>query len=228
VISVVAVTNRVEFIPRIIENFERQTLKEKELILIVQGAVAEHALCVPPEVSLGECLNHGLERACYPFVAKMDDDDYYGPDYLAEAYTALMETGADLVGKSSFYIYFEGSREVCLYNPGFERRWITSGAGGPNQYRTTYFMSGATLVFRKDIGISFPHLNKGEDSSFQRLCYENGAKMYSLSIEHYAYIRYDGSGHHHSDVSDNQLRRRSKLIGRAESVEGFFQKIKLD
>src|SRR4051794_2871081 len=97
IISVVACTNRQAFLPKIIENFQRQTLVEKELIIVVNSMVMEvggigyRILQFPDEVSLGECLNKGVRIAKYELVTKMDDDDYYGPDYLKEVYQAFVE-----------------------------------------------------------------------------------------------------------------------------------------
>ncbi|NHC40736.1 glycosyltransferase [Bacillus sp. MM2020_1] len=229
-ISVIACTNRQDFVPNIIENFKRQTLVEKELIIIVNSSVmavdfAEHKILRFPEgVSLGTCLNQGVSEAHYDFVTKMDDDDYYGHDYLREVYGTLVQTDADVVGKSSFYIYFKKNHELRLYNPNRENRWIVNN--GP--YKSSYFLSGATLAFKKKIHdkIRFPDVNVGEDSGFQRLCFENGLKMYSLSKEHYAYIRYNDPRHHHSDAKAQFLRRQSHFIGHPPSIEKHFDNIR--
>lgn len=226
-ISVVACTNRQAFVPNIIENFRRQTLLEKELIIIVNSSTIQvniegiKILHFPNEVSLGACLNEGIRLTNYEYVTKMDDDDYYGPDYLKEAYQALVQKGADVVGKSSFYIYFKKNQELRLYNPDRENRWIVNN--GP--YKSSYFFSGATLAFRKSFlgKVSFPDINVGEDSGFQRLCFENGLKMYSLSKEHYTYMRYNDPRHHHSDAREQFLRRRSRFIAKIASVENFFK-----
>lgn len=225
-ITVVACTNREDFVQSIINNFQKQTLVEKELILILHALdinidpKGHKVLHLPEEMSLGECLNQGVKLAKFQYVAKMDDDDYYGPDYLMEAYQTLIQTSADLVGKSSFYIYFKNNQELRLYNPNFENRWIVNN--GP--YQSSFFLSGATMVFRKCIfsRVLFPDVNIGEDSGFQKLCYENGMKIYALSKDHYAYLRYPDSVHHHSDVKEPLLKRRSRFIANVPSVEAHF------
>ncbi|MEH7087214.1 hypothetical protein V7139_31620, partial [Neobacillus drentensis] len=145
--------------------------------------------------------------------------DYYGPDYLNEVYEALVLTDADVVGKSSFYIYFKSKEELRLYNSNYENQWIVNN--GP--FKSSDFLSGATLAFKKKIlnRVSFPDVNVGEDSGFQRLCYENGLKMYSLSKEHYVYLRYNAPAHHHSDASDALLRRRSRFIANTSTLEKY-------
>jgi hypothetical protein len=41
------------------------------------------------------------------FIAKMDDDDYYGPEHLRDLVDAALDTGADVVGKAMNYVYLE-------------------------------------------------------------------------------------------------------------------------
>jgi glycosyltransferase involved in cell wall biosynthesis len=236
-ISIIACTNREKFVSNIIANFQKQTLPEKELILVLNSAKMNYnqikreleeaelnsqLLQFPDEMSLGECLNKGGEQASSEYIGKMDDDDYYGHNYLTEAYEALVQTKADLVGKGSFYIFFKEKQELRLYNPHHENSWIINN--GKNRYRTSDFLSGATLIFKKDLlkNITFPHVNQGEDSGFQRRCFENHVKMYSLSKEYYVYVRYGTSHYHTSDAVDRMLRGHSKFVSRTPSIETFF------
>ena len=224
-ITVIACTNRQAFLPKIIENFQRQTLVEKELIILVNStsmkvdSVGYPFIQIPEEVSLGACLNQGIRLAKYDFVTKMDDDDYYGPNYLKEVYEALVQTDADVVGKRSFYIYFKSNEELRLYNPNHENQWIVNNG----TFTSSDFLSGATLAFKKKIldRVSFPNVNIGEDSGFQRLCYEKGMKVYSLSKEHYAYLRYDDPQHHHSDALESLLRKRSRFKVNTSTLEKY-------
>ena len=223
-----ACTNRKEFVGNIIDNFKKQTLKDKELILIVNSSFINvdlpefTVLHYPEEVSLGECLNRGVRLAKYEYISKMDDDDYYGADYLKEVFDAFVHTNADIVGKSSFYLYFKRNNELRLYNPNRENRWIVNNGS----YKSSYFLSGATLAFKKIIieEICFPDVNVGEDSGFQCLCYDKGLKIYSLTKAHYAYLRYNHPQHHHSDASEEVLRRRSKFVATTKSLEDFLGK----
>jgi hypothetical protein len=236
-ISIVACTNREEYVSSIIANFQKQTIQDKELILIlnstkmdfnriqhVLGVAEKNSLLLqfPDEMSLGECLNKGVERAKFEIIAKMDDDDYYGDDYLTEAVKVLIQTKAEVVGKSSFYIYFKKKQELRLYNPDWENRWIINN--GQNYYKPSYFLSGASMIFKKNLfkKIAFPQVNQGEDSGFQRLCFENKINMYSLSKDHYVYVRYNKKHHHTSDATDKMLRRRSRFVITTPSVETYF------
>ncbi|MGG3465959.1 glycosyltransferase [Neobacillus pocheonensis] len=238
-ISVLACTNRRNFVKNIIHNFQKQTLEEKELLLILNSSemkeeeikelleklkIRYRLLQYPEGMSLGECLNKSAALASYDYIAKMDDDDYYGTDFLDEAFQGLIQTKADVVGKSTFYIYFHPNKELRLYNPNHENRQILKNGQSP--YKSSYFLSGASLVFRKEIlkKVAFPHLNLGEDSGFQRQCYESGMKLYSLSKEYYAYQRYSEPSHHNSDASEFVLRRNSQFITSTPDLEKFMER----
>ncbi len=170
--------------------------------------------------SLGECLNFGVEKANGEVVAKFDDDDYYGPSYLKEASDVLKNTNAGVVGKSSFYVYFKNWNKLYLYNPKNENKWIFNH-NTEEQFKTKHFLSGGSLVIRKEVfdKVIFPHLNVGEDSTFQKDCFNKKIKLYTTSRNHYTHIRYPYHDHHSSDVKDFQLIRRSKLITIIEDFE---------
>lgn len=228
-ISVVVSTYRLRFIDNIIENFSKQTLAEKELILIlntedidvlpIKKKLADCGVrgdihLLSANISLGECLNQGVKRARYPTIAKFDDDDYYGKYYLEEAQHVLTETGAEFIGKQSFFIYFKNTNELRLYNPNHEHIWIPDH--GWSAYKRTYFFSGATLVIKKSIAETypFPNTNLGEDIRFQKNCFLNGIRMYATSKMNYAYLRYPSPHHHTSKSRDFLLKKKSDWVTR--------------
>ena len=101
-VSVLMPTMRPENVARCIENFKKQTYENKELILILNNAefdldaVRRDADSIPNlqiiyvegRTTLGDCLNRGVEAASGEYVAKMDDDDYYGERYLSDGVLA--------------------------------------------------------------------------------------------------------------------------------------------
>src|SRR5690606_27104414 len=143
---------------------------------------------VHEKVTLGECLNLGMRKAKYAYIAKFDDDDYYSPFYLQEAYDAIKLTNAKVIGKCSIYIYFLNERVLCEYNQKYENTYLDS-------YRV---LQGSTLVIHKEIftKFEFPHVNIGEDLRFQQLCKKKGISLYSTSKFNYMYVRYENKGHH--------------------------------
>jgi len=65
--------------------------------------------------------NHGLAQARGRFIAYIDHDDTWSPDHLAQALSALAETGADLVAGGSEYR--DGQDEIVVRLPALGAFW---------------------------------------------------------------------------------------------------------
>jgi glycosyltransferase involved in cell wall biosynthesis len=181
-VSIITCSKRPECIDNLLKNYLRQRVTPKELIIVVNkdGAVKKKyeekaKTCedvfvyqLPAAVSLGSCLNFAVGKARYPLIAKFDDDDYYGPNYLKHCIRALRKTGADVVGKRAHFLYLQGVRTLLLRFPKAENRFVRS-------------VAGATLVVRKRVfrKVSFPDRTVGEDVHFCRACVAKGFKIYS-------------------------------------------------
>lgn len=61
----------------------------------------------PQDFTLGSILSALAERSKGEYIAKMDDDDYYGPEHLRDLVDAAVDTGADVVGRAMNYVYLE-------------------------------------------------------------------------------------------------------------------------
>ncbi len=240
-VSVIACTKRMAFLDNILLNFLRQNKVDKELILIVNTSkieidqvkqrldpysISKKVYQFSEDVSLGECLNHGVSVSTYETIAKFDDDDYYSEEYLSEAYRAIHQKGADLVGKCSFYIYFKDEQDLYLYHPNQESKWLTKTNSENQFYKSTYFMSGASLVFRRSLfnTVSFSPVNVEEDSLFQKACFDQSFKLYSLTKANYVYIRYHFLHQHASSAIDRQLKNSSQHIAKL-NVNELYQYI---
>lgn len=57
--------------------------------------------------NLGMILTALAQQSDAEFLAKMDDDDYYGPEHLRDLMDAAIATGADVVGRAMNYVYLE-------------------------------------------------------------------------------------------------------------------------
>ncbi|MGO4528222.1 glycosyltransferase family 2 protein [Paenibacillus sp. 2TAF8] len=198
-VSIVVCTNRPQFLDNILQNYNRQRYKEKELIIIlnldsmnmrlvrkkVQKYANVYVYRVPERVSLGQCLNAGLTRVRFSLLAKMDDDDYYSPYYLEEQVRALRRTGSDIVGKHSCLVYLESSRTLLVRSPGESNKPVE-------------FIQGGTLLFRKRVlkRVRFTDRSVGEDVTFLRQCRKRGYKTYTTSPYNYVYLRRQNKASH--------------------------------
>ena len=146
-VSVVVSTNRPALVERIVGIVAAQDHPSTELILALHGdgfAAADpvappglslKVLRAPADAVFGHVLSQASALAEGEWVAKMDDDDWYGTEHLSDLVLAAGYSGADLVGKGSEFVYLEGS-EVTL------RRGLGAGEA-PS--RT---ISGGTMLVR--------------------------------------------------------------------------------
>lgn len=226
-VTVITCTNRPRYIKNVFENYNRQVYKDKELIVILNNNkmnIKEWALKaqeypsvsvfqVDERKSLGYCLNFGIKKASYGVISKMDDDDYYGPDYLLQAVNALKY--ADVVGKYSTYVYFEDSKTLAIRNPKRESRYV-------------YRLEGPTLVFRKKISdkIEFHDKSLGEDIQFCKDCLKNGIKLYATDKNNYVYIRHGASDKHAWNIRDELYKKLCRIIGKVDDYISYVEKSK--
>ncbi|HKX74687.1 MAG TPA: glycosyltransferase, partial [Acidimicrobiia bacterium] len=223
-VSVMAPTNRADRIPNIIANCARQTWQPDEIVLVLhgidvdEGRVKDEAAAVgidsvnvlrqPAEVILGEVFNAGFLAASGDYIAKMDDDDYYGAEYLADLIDAFTYTEADVVGKWAHYAYLEGIDATIFRYGDFE-----------HTYHDVLAIS--TLLIKRQIfeHHRFPAMPVGSGSVFLRNVRADGARIYSADRFNYLYNRYSAGGHHTFPVSDLQLASNSVLVCQGKNLD---------
>jgi hypothetical protein len=145
-------------------------------------------------VPLGECLNRLVAAAGGDVVAKMDDDDLYGPHYLSDQLYALDYSGADVVGKQAHYVRLE-TPDVTLLR------------FGEREHRLTDFVMGPTLVTRRGtaLDVPFPPVGRGEDTGFLRAVVDGGGSVYSADRFNFVQVRRSGQGAHTWAVTESEL-----------------------
>ncbi|MFQ6551880.1 glycosyltransferase [Aestuariibius insulae] len=119
-VSVLAVTFRLQYLERILKQFDAQTYPNKELVLVVNsneitlsdvtkqiGIRSDVRIAVLPaeRVEAGS-LNHGIRMATGDYIVKMDDDDLYGPNYVSDMILHASIQDLDLFGKANRFFYF--------------------------------------------------------------------------------------------------------------------------
>lgn len=137
----------------------------------------------PADRTLGECLNDCVSAASGTVVTKMDDDDYYGPNYLQDQLHALNYSGAEIVGKQAHYMYLQQHDATLLRFPHKEHRF-TNMVMGPT-------IMAARTVFRE---FPFEARTKGEDTAFLGTAIASSASLYSSDKFNY-YQQRNGTGH---------------------------------
>ncbi|WP_255365912.1 glycosyltransferase [Corynebacterium sp. NML130628] len=197
-VSVISSSNRPENVIHVLTQFARQSIEDRELILITHGYELKqarlHELCLdlsidpstvtqleaPQSWSLGNCLNAAVSQSSGDFIAKFDDDDYYLPHYLEDMRNAVKYSDADLVGKQAAYAYVEGSNALVLRRPNQEHLW-------------TNFVAGPTLFGPRETFEHHPFEDRttGEDTAFLKSIIAANERIYSTDRFNFIQVRGD-------------------------------------
>ncbi|NHM31117.1 hypothetical protein [Neobacillus terrae] len=161
-------------------------------------------------MTLESCLNFGIRKAKHTVVAKLDDDDYYGREYLTQALNALNTTEASVVGNDSSLTYLEGKKLLAVIRPDNQNTYITHVGGG-------------TFVFRKSIfpHVRFPKKRVAKGILFQKRCRKKGYKIYSTDHYHYVSIRRADKKSHTWQAEDEELLEECEIITHTDDYRPF-------
>ena len=212
-VSVLMPTMRPENVAQCLDNFKKQTYPEKELILILNNATFDlesireqtedipnvQVLHVEGPTSLGDCLNRGIAAAAGDYVAKMDDDDYYGERYLSDSVLAARFSDAEVVGKGSFFMYFEDTDTTAL-------------AEVAREHTFTHFVTGGTMFIRSDVARRFPFdaISLREDTNFLHAVAQAGCRIYATDRFNFIRVRTEQLSNHADPTPDMEFLRRCR------------------
>nr|WP_282452407.1 glycosyltransferase [Corynebacterium meridianum] len=172
------------------------SLVEQVSALGLENAVFLHEASSTP---LGACYNRLAAVAEGDVVAKIDDDDLYGPHYLSDQVYALGYSGADVVGKQAHYTWFESTNCTSIVSP--ER-----------EHKLTHFVAGPTIVtWRKTLlETPFRTVSRGEDTKFLQDVIDAGGTIYSA--DRYNFVRVRGNHGHTWALSDWEMLAKSDVV----------------
>ena len=196
--------------------YRHQTYRNRELIVVDDGehfpadaeavsAVGGRLIRVPPGTPLGTKLNVGVSEARGPLCQKMDDDDFYAPNFLKIMVSA-----------------WEASRTVvCTPTVAFlapflffdVARWEVRRSIDKN-------MPGATLFFTREDWQERPFraVREDEDVWFRRDHAATGRLRPVRALESYLAVRHNGASHDrghtwtrqlHGEIMESYLQRRA-------------------
>lgn len=207
-VSALVPTMRERQLEHVFRTIGSQRQVETELILLTHGFTPEpnrvrelasaygvenyQLLTAAATVSLGECLNICVQASSGDVLAKMDDDDFYGANYLIDQVNAIGFSRADVVGKQAHYVYFTQRNATMLRFPHREHRYTDT-------------VLGATVVAKREVFEMnpFADLSRGEDTDFLRRALKTGSILYSADRFNYYTVR---TGQNHTwQVTDDQL-----------------------
>ncbi|WP_434986162.1 glycosyltransferase family protein [Vreelandella zhaodongensis] len=160
---------------------------------------------------LADGLNLALDACDTDIVAKIDDDDHYGPNYLLDSCLALQYSSAALVGKTSFFCYVESTNDFALRFPG-------------KHYRYFKRVQGGTLVWsRKMTGnLRFTKVRQGTDSIFIKDLLDSGRKVFSADPFNFVHVRYSSGNNHTWAIDDGKFLEAAKKLSCGLDLELAF------
>lgn len=193
-VSAIVPTNREHEIDNVLDNIGRQHHRELELVLVLHGLALDHTelraraaaagidslvvVDADPALTLGACMNLGIDAASGSYIAKMDDDNYYGRHFLTDLLSAFEYTDAGIVGKWAHYVWLRSIDAVVL-------RYVDA------EHRPERRIQGGSMLFDGDVARSlrFSDLPRGVDSDILDRAAEAGVGIYSGDRFNYVSIR---------------------------------------
>lgn len=207
-------TNRPHCLERILTILNSQVSVDLELLVATHGFRPSREILefvdtigldvtwiqADQELSLGEVYNLVLEQVTAPYVAKIDDDDFYGATYLIDSIHQLEASGAGIVGKDCIFVYDMSSESVFIRMENKHHRFVYSVAGG-------------TIVTRSSTArqIGFISETVGEDQDFLRRAFAKGVSLYSTSP--FGFVLSRGT-ENTWNPDDSFLKVNARVIGR--------------
>ena len=200
---------RLSELARAIDCFRVQTFRERELVIVHDGAPEfHHAVeqllgnegdkglfhlhAVPGGSTLGELRNFAVELAQYPIVCQWDDDDLYHPRRLEIQFAYLKIQSADFCFLTDQLHFFEQERRLF---------WDNWNVDPPPMN-----LIQGTLMGNKYLLGRYPALKRGEDTPVVMDLIRRGHKVAALGDVGWLYIYvYTGKNvwdrEHHAAIS---------------------------
>ncbi|MGB3762004.1 MAG: glycosyltransferase [Ornithinimicrobium sp.] len=217
-VSAVVPTNRVEEIDNVLANLARQSHDETELVLVLHGLdLSEQELAAraadagvadlsvvhaDATLTLGACMNLGVDASSGRYIAKMDDDNFYGEHYLKDLVHAFDYTNAGIVGKWCHYVWLRSTGAVVLRYPDSEHSLERRVQGG-----SMMFDAGILRSLR------FSDIPRAVDSDILDRAASEGVQIYSADRFNFVSMRGADRHAHTWTVEDSTfLTKTGRLV----------------
>lgn len=215
-VSAIVPTMRPGQIEHVLRTVAAQVHTDLELILLPHGfdpdrgpieslaaelGVSVQVVPVDKSLTLGAVMNVGVQAAAGRYVAKMDDDNDYGPHYLSDLVRAFSYSTAEVVGKWAHYVHLAGSNATLLRFAASEHRYVR-------------LVQGGTILTPRDVALRVPFRDvpRRVDTTFLNAVHAEGGKVYAADRFNFVSRRgVDVSGHTWS-ISDAEILSRGSRI----------------
>lgn len=223
-VTIITSTIRQHCLENVFNNFTRQNYYPKELIIILNKNSMNidawmkkakqfknvRVFRLDEKKSLGTCINYAIDKASYNFISKFDDDNFYAPSFIKGLMDTFKAKKADIVGKCSYFMYFEGSKTLAINCPNNENKYVG-------------FLSGSALIIKKHVfkKVKFPEISHGEDTVFLQNCIKNSFRLYSANRYNYVCIRRKNLKGHTWKADENKLLKSCKIVTKTNDYKKY-------
>jgi Glycosyl transferase family 2 len=196
-VSALLVTRRPANVARAIEELRAQTYPNIEIIVglhgvelaaderkrLGQGPVPIEVVTIPADVSFGAALATASRAAGGSLIAKVDDDDRYGPEHIWDLVLGRAYSGATVVGKAAEFVH------LGAYDTTVRRRM-------ESELYTDVVAGGTILISRGDLdGVGgWRPLARAVDRALLDRVLDAGGLIYRTHGFGFVYSRH-GHGH---------------------------------
>lgn len=219
-VSAVISTNRAHELDTVADNMARQSLLasgELQVVLVLHGLdvdVAEvtarfrdrgidrlEVIAADASLTLGACLNLGIDASDGAHVAKIDDDNFYGREYLRDLVDAVDFSGAGIVGKWAHYTWLRSTGAVILRFPKSEHRFER-------------LVQGGSILMRGEVAraLRFSDLPRAVDTDLLTRAKAEGVRRYSSDRFNFVSIRGTDRHAHTWTLEDAAFMNRSSRV----------------
>jgi hypothetical protein len=206
-VTILLATKRPERLAAVYAHIASQSYTNLELVTVLHGGGFDDAavqslgdaLEIPVTVihapalwQLGDCLNAALESANGELVTKMDDDDAYGPEHIADLVTAYEFSGAEIVGRAPDFVFLADRAETLMIDTGLAERY-------------GHHVAGPTMLLSRDLArlLRFERRSHAVDQSLYDRAIAAGCRIYATSP--FEFVLYRGHGDHTWDAKDSDF-----------------------
>lgn len=216
-ISVITTTNRLDMLERYFDQMNSQEHVLLEINLVLDGINLNETkinyiktnspfkinfIESSSSESLGQKLNNAVSNAENHYIAKIDDDDFYGSNYMIDQWLSLKYSNADMVGKSDTMYYFEDDDSTYLKNNG-------------EFYEFTDSVHGSTIFSYKNVleEIPFANISKAVEINLLRRFVNRNFKIYSNHPFGMCVLRKSDKSQHVLQVDDILFKNALNELG---------------
>lgn len=208
-ISILAVTKRPEYIERMIENTAKQknvkveikvglhdiSSKSADIKKLLQRSknIQIEVKSYPKTSMLGEILRDLANSSTGDYIAKMDDDDYYGEHHLYDLLVAHSYVDAAIVGKWSNFVWFEQDKKLVNWRVDKQEVYVPH-------------LPGATWLGRAELirSYGFSRVRRSVDSTLLDRLRGDGYRLYST--HRFNFVRSRHSDHTYKTNNDKFIK----------------------